>query len=449
MSVITRIAPSPTGTLHVGTARTALFNYLYAKRHGGKFLLRIEDTDRERSKPEFEEDIVRSLRWLGLSWDGESRQSERVAEHRAALEKLVAAERAYISEEPAKDAPTKMRALVRFRNPGGSVIFEDEIRGEVSTDVTDLGDFIIAKSVDEPLYHLAVVVDDIDSGVTHVIRGEDHISNTARQILIIEALGAARPIYAHLPLMLAADRSKLSKRHGAISVSSFAAEGYLPEAFANFLASLGWNPGGEEEVFALGELERIFDLYRVSKAGAIFNIEKLRWFNREHLRHLPADELRAGIETELAAVAPDVPAERRARIVDGLRERISVFSDVRRLAAEGEFAYAVGNGGPTSVDPAALPGKGNETPREAAERLPAGGQLLSELPKAPFDQAAVKAALWPYAEAEGKAAVLWPVRYALSGRERSPDPFELAAVLGKTETVTRLAAAAEALDAAA
>ena len=268
--IITRFPPSPTGPIHIGNVRTALFNYLYAKHHGGQFILRIEDTDKARSKPEFEEGILESLSWLGLRHDNEIfRQSERGAVYKKYLDKLIAEDKAYISLEDEGEN----REVIRFRNPNQKIVFEDLVRGEVSFDTTELGDFIIARNKDEPLYHLAVVIDDFESGVTHVIRGEDHVSNTPRQILIQEALGAPRPIYAHLPLILASDRSKLSKRkHGeSVSLDYYRKKGYLAEALINYLALLGWNPGTNEEIFTLEKLVKVFDIAKIQKGGAVFD----------------------------------------------------------------------------------------------------------------------------------------------------------------------------------
>ena len=436
--VITRIPPSPTGNLHVGTARTALFNYLYARKHGGKVILRIEDTDRERSKPEFEQNIIEGLTWLGIGWDGEIvHQSARVAAHTAALEKLVASGHAYVSAEPAKDDPSVIRQLVRFRNPGGRLAFEDEIRGTVDSELDSLGDFVLAKSMTEPLYHLAVVVDDIDAGVTHVIRGEDHISNTARQILIIEALGSQRPTYAHLPLLLGADRSKLSKRHGATALTSFREAGYLPEAMVNFLALLGWNPGDEREIFSMEQLIAEFSLERCTKAGAIFNIEKLDWFSKEYLVKMPEADFIERAVRELRAI--DAPLDRKERYALGLRGRIATFSEISTIDATW---LGVAPENPTEL---ILKGKGVGTPAEAAVRLQKAAELLSAVPAESWDKDALKAALWPYAEEQGKGAVLWPIRVSLSGLERSPDPFELAWILGREESLSRLAAGHDAL----
>ena len=272
--VAVRMAPSPTGNFHVGGARTALFNFLFARKNNGKFILRIEDTDKERSKKEFEDDIFESLEWLGLKYDEFYRQSERGEIYKNYVEKMLNNDSVYEAEDK----------VIRFRNPNKKVKFNDLVRGEIEFDTTELKDFVIAKSADEPLYHLAVVIDDCESGITHVIRGEDHISNTPRQILIQEAIGATRPLYAHLPLILAQDRSKLSKRkHGeSVSLGYYRDKGYSPEAVINYLALLGWNPGTEQEIFTLEELINVFDLARVHKGGAIFDEKKLAWVNRKH-----------------------------------------------------------------------------------------------------------------------------------------------------------------------
>lgn len=289
--IITRFPPSPTGPVHIGNVRTALFNYLFAKHSGGDFVVRIEDTDKVRSKKEYEEEMLESLEWLGLKRDGELwHQSERTEIYRKYLQKLIDKDKAYVSNETEGDPTsprlrgTWNREVVRFRNLNKSVKFDDLVRGTVEFDTTELGDFIIAKSIDEPLYHLAVVIDDFETGITHVIRGEDHISNTPRQILIQEAIGAPRPLYAHLPLILAQDRSKLSKRkHGeSVSLSYYRSKGYSPGAIINYLALLGWNPGTEQEIFTLEELINVFELSKVHKGGAIFDEKKLAWVNRKH-----------------------------------------------------------------------------------------------------------------------------------------------------------------------
>src|SRR3989344_2871080 len=269
--VVTRFAPSPTGLLHLGSYRTAVFAYFFAKKHEGKFILRIEDTDKERSKKEYEKDILESLKWLGIKYDELIRQSERVGRHKFYLEKMIKEGHAYISKEESKDGSDKEREVVRFRNPKIPITFHDEIKGGVTMDTTDLGDFVIAKSINEPLFHLAVVVDDFEEGITHVIRGEDHTSNTARQILIGRAIGAGTPIYAHMPLVLSYDKLKLSKRRNALPLMEYKKLGFLPEAILNGVAFLGWNPGGDKEIFNRQELIEAFELTQVQKSPAILN----------------------------------------------------------------------------------------------------------------------------------------------------------------------------------
>ncbi|HEU5114515.1 MAG TPA: glutamate--tRNA ligase family protein, partial [Candidatus Paceibacterota bacterium] len=281
-AAVTRFAPSPTGYLHAGNYRTAVFSYLFARQNGGKFILRVEDTDRARSKKEYENNILESLEWLKLPYDEMYRQSERGDIYREYLEKLIAEDKAYVSQETTvhnqeDNAKERRTEVIRFRNPNKRVRFQDLIRGDIEFDTTELGDFVIAKSVTEPIFHFAVVLDDYLMGITHVIRGEDHISNTPRQILIQEALGAPTPIYAHLPLVLAHDRSKLSKRHGAESMTHYRDAGYVPDALLNYMALLGWNPGTDQEIFDLDGLIKAFDISKVQKGGAIFNEEKLRW----------------------------------------------------------------------------------------------------------------------------------------------------------------------------
>ncbi|KKT38587.1 MAG: Glutamate-tRNA ligase [Parcubacteria group bacterium GW2011_GWA1_44_13] len=254
--VITRFAPSPTGVLHIGSVRTALYSWLYARQNNGKFILRIEDTDKERSKKEFEDNIIDGLNWLGLKHDEFFRQSDRSVFYKERIIELIAKGAVYVSKEEPKE-PGERAEVIRFKNPNKVVTFRDEVRGDISFDTTELGDFVIAKDFDTPLYHFAVVVDDFDMGVTHIIRGDDAISNTPRQILIQEALGAPRPVYTHLPMILAPDKSKLSKRHGALAVTEYREEGYLPEAIINFVALMGWNPGNDQELLSKGNSRAI------------------------------------------------------------------------------------------------------------------------------------------------------------------------------------------------
>src|SRR3989344_1247162 len=313
--VRTRIAPSPTGNLHIGTVRTALFNFLFAKHEDGEFIIRIEDTDKERNEKKYEEDILEGLSWLNLTHDALYRQSEHVARHTEVLEELLHADKAYISREPKKDDPQAEALVVRLRNPNVDLTFTALIRGDITFNTKDLGDFVIARSMTEPLYHLAVVVDDYDAGITHVIRGDDHISNTTRQILIGEALNFERPQYAHIPLILSPDRTKLSKRKGAVSLCDYRNKGYISEAITNYLALLGWNPGTEQEIFSLDELCKIFSLEKIQKGGAIFNQEKLDWFNKEYLRKLPLEQLTMHITKALPQSVKELTGYNEERVL--------------------------------------------------------------------------------------------------------------------------------------
>ena len=310
--------------------------------------------------------------------------------------------------------------MIRFKNPGRMIIFQDLIRGEITFDTKELGDFVIAKSLTEPLYHLAVVADDLTLGVTHVIRGEDHISNTPRQILLLEALGGSKPIYAHLPLILAPDRSKLSKRHGAVSVLEYRARGFLPNALVNYLALLGWNSGTAEETFSLAELTKRFSLTKVQKAGAIFDLVKLNWLNREYLKRLS--------DNNLVNQRPAGADEKMVRqILPLIRERMTVLTDlIQLLGAGGEFDYFFQ---PPFYERGLLKNQTHFSELRAR---------LETLPDDQFTAAEIKAALMPYADRAGRGEVLWPFRVALTGREKSTDPFTVAAILGKTETLSRL-----------
>src|SRR3954451_2956324 len=282
-SMKVRFAPSPTGALHVGGARAALYNWLLARGNGGTFVLRIEDTDRERSTPENIEQILDAMRWLELDYDeGPFFQSERVDRHKEEIARLVDEGHAYLDE-----------GAVRLRVPDeGQTVVPDLIRGDITFQHKDIADFVIARSDGSPLYNLAVAVDDHDMGITHVIRGEDHISNTPRQMMVLEALGGSIPeAYAHLPLLHGPDGKKLSKRHGAASVQELRDSGYLPEAVRNYLALLGWGYDAETTFFSTEELVERFSLERVSKNPAVFDEQKLRWMNGRYLRELPTAEL--------------------------------------------------------------------------------------------------------------------------------------------------------------
>lgn len=427
--VITRIAPSPTGVMHIGTARTALFNYLFAKQNQGEFILRIEDTDKERSTKEFEKDITDSLEWLGLEYKNLYRQSERTEIYKKYLDKLISENKAYISKEEKGERDS----VVRFRNPNKIVKFDDMIRGEIEFDTTELGDFVIAKSTEEPLYHLAVVVDDHEMNITHILRGEDGISNTPRQILIQEAIGAKRPKYAHLPLILGPDKSKLSKRHGATSLTEFKNKGYLKEALINHLALLGWNPGNDNEIFSLEELIKEFKIENVSKGGAVFNIEKLNWFNKKYIEKLPQQDLEKIIENKISHFE-NYNQKIIEKIIPIIIERIEKFEDIDEMIKEGELDYYFKK--PTSYNSENLIWKKSDK-ENTLKNLKEVLKIIENNPEKNKVED-IKNMIWDYAEKEGRGDVLWPLRYSLSGKDKSPDPFVLISVLGKKESIDRI-----------
>lgn len=436
--VVTRIAPSPTGMMHIGTVRTALFNYLFARQHGGSYFVRIEDTDKERYQSEWVDAIWNDFAWLGLEPDMRYVQSEHVARHKELLHSLVENGRAYISKETAKDGSGREVEVVRLKNPGKAVTFQDLVHGEITFDTTELGDFVIARSIDDPLYHFAVVADDADAGVTHVIRGEDHISNTPRQILIQESLDFERPVYAHLPLILAPDRSKLSKRKHGASVENYKAQGYLPDAIINFLALLGWNPGDDRELFTTSELLEVFSLDKVQKSPAVFNEQKLAWFNKNYLTHLPPEEVLAEAKTRLGEAVTGLPqySETRLKVVlPQLIERIEKWGDLTQLAEMGEVSYYFKA---PDYSTAALSFKGETPLNDIREHLTTVSEALQNISEDQFGAETVKAAIWDYATEVGRGAVLWPLRFALSGKDKSPDPFTLSEILGKEETIARV-----------
>lgn len=437
-TVVTRIPPSPTGHLHIGTARTALFNYLFAKQQGGEFVFRSEDTDQTRSTREFEEEIQVGLQWLGITWDNEviTRQSERQDIYRKYLEKLIDQDLAYISPEPSKQDPDTTVEVVRVRNPNTTITFTDMIRGEISFDTTELGDFVIARSIDDALYHFTVVVDDAEMGVTHILRGEDHVSNTPRQIVLLEALGFTRPQYAHLPLILAPDRSKMSKRHGAVAIADYQAEGYLPEAILNYLALLGWNPGTEQEIFTLDELLESFSVEKIQKGGAVFDLEKLGWIQKQHLQNRDEEFQTAYVIDAIRSQVTDLTdtaQERFVRLVPTIIERYTTKKAIQTAVEVGEFDYIFHDPDP---DPSMLAWKKDPDATAAIPRLQEARKALVQTDFS--DPETIKAALWPLAESFGKGELLWPLRTALTGQERSPDPFVVAYVLGQDTTLDRI-----------
>lgn len=434
--IVTRFAPSPTGFLHLGNYRTAIFAYLYAKKHKGDFVLRIEDTDKERSKKEYEDNIIESLKWLGLPYDKFYRQSEHVDKHKFYLEKMIKEGSAYISKEEAKDGSGTIKELIRFKNPNTDVTFADEIKGSVTMNTKDLGDFAIARNINQPLFHLAVVVDDFEAGITHVIRGEDHVSNTPRQVLIQRAIGAPTPIYAHLPLVLAPDKLKLSKRRGALPLTEYRNQGYLPEAILNGIAFVGWNPGTDREIFTHDELIEAFDLARVQKSPAIFSEEKLQWFNKEHIKLLSEKEIEKNIFENL----PKELHKKELALV--ILERITKWSDIKEMVKAGEFDFFL-KVPEISVEKLFY----KNTPAEKIKNnLELAIKSLENIKEKNFTKENVKDALLLVANMLGsRGELLHPVRYALSGKDKSPDPFIIASIIGKDETLSRLQNAQKAI----
>jgi glutamyl-tRNA synthetase len=406
-----RFAPSPTGVLHIGGARTALYNWLLARGSGGTFVLRIEDTDRERSTPENVDQILDALRWLELDWDeGPHSQSARRDRHTEAIERLVEGGHAYEEE-----------GAVRFRVPdGGELAVTDVIRGEVRFPLAAIKDFVIRRSDGSPLYNLAVAVDDRDMGITHVIRGDDHLSNTPRQALLLEALGAPRPVYAHLPLLHGPDGRKLSKRHGAASVQELRDAGYLPEAVRNYLALLGWGYDESTTFFTTPELIERFDLTRVSRNPAVFDEQKLRWMNGRYLRELPVGELQARLEAltgrDLPPAAVEISREKMQTLADFWP--LAGFLVERRPIDERAWEQVMRDGAP--------------------ERLRAAREALVAAER--FDVEDVEEALREVVDRLGAKPkdVFQPVRLAISGTTVSPGIFESVAALGREETLARI-----------
>ena len=464
-SVRVRIAPSPTGYLHIGTARTTLFNYLFAKHEKGKFILRIEDTDIGRSSPEFEKDIIENLQWLGLKWDeGPFRQSERTSSYAKYLEKLIKDEAAYycfcsedeleakrqeqmsrgeapkyngkcrrLSEDEVKKYLAEGKpSIIRFKTPSKKVRFHDLIRGKLEFDSSLIGDFAIAKDLATPLYNFAVVIDDFEMKISHVIRGEDHIPNTPKQILLQEALGFPQPKYAHLPLILGPDKSKLSKRHGAVAIADYRKDGYLPETLVNFMAFLGWNPDTEREIFALPSLVKEFSLDKVQKSGAVFNIKRLDYLNGFYIRNKSLKRL-----TELCQpYLPEADKEELKKIVAIYQERLKKLSEIRELT---DFFFK----DKLQYDKKLLRWKEMKD-EEVSQFLDKLENILYKIDSRDFNKENLEKVLMPEAEKIGdRGKLLWPLRVALSGKEASAPPFEIAEILGKEKTLDRIKQARE------
>ncbi|MGH7279359.1 MAG: glutamate--tRNA ligase [Candidatus Rokuibacteriota bacterium] len=454
-----RFAPSPTGHLHVGGARTALFNWLFARHHGGTFILRIEDTDRSRSTEENIDSIVDALRWLGLDWDEGPpapgyRQTERLPLYREHAARLVRSGRAYHCDCPPERLDRERKAAqasgetfryagrcrdrgltagaLRLRIPeAGATVVDDLIHGPVTFEHRQLDDWILVRTDGTPTYNFCVVVDDVTMGITHVIRGNDHLSNTPKQILCYEALDFAVPQFAHVAMILGADRSRLSKRHGATAVQAFRDAGIPAEAMVNYLARLGWSHG-DQEIFSRAELVALFDIKDVGASGAVFDLTKLEWLSQHYIKTMPAARLAALAAPFIERAGLRAPeAARLAAIVDTLRERARTLVE---LVEVGRFYLER----PTSYDAKAAQ---KFLTREAAARL---DRLIAALePLEPFDAATLERLYRTLAEALGLELVdlAQLSRVAVTGRAASPPIFDVLALLGRQETLVRLSAA--------
>jgi nondiscriminating glutamyl-tRNA synthetase len=481
-----RIAPSPTGPLHIGTARTALFNYLYARHVGGTFILRLEDTDVVRSTAEFEEDILEHLHWLGLEWDegpaagglpergafGPYRQMARRELYRAAAEQLLAADLAYpcyctadeldaerhrleaaklpprysrrcatlTPAERARFEAQGRRPAIRFRIEPGVVVFDDLVRGTVEIDAAALGgDLVIVRADGTPLYHFGVVVDDAAMRITHVIRGEDHLSNTPKHILLFRALGHPVPVFAHLPLILNPDRTKMSKRKSQTAVNDYIAEGFVREALVNYLALLGWSTGTEEEILSLDELVARFDTDAIQKGGAVFDRQRLEWLNGQWIRRLADDDLAARLAPFLARAKADGRIDREptreelTALLPIVRERLPVLGAITDMVG---FLFV----DQVPLDTATLVPKRWDAATTLAG-LSAVEATIAAAGSDAFTVENLEAALRGLAEARGwKAGDLFmAIRVAMTGRAATPPLFELMVALGRDRVVARLA----------
>jgi glutamyl-tRNA synthetase len=457
MVVRVRFAPSPTGFLHLGAARTALFNFLFARSQNGVFILRIEDTDRERSKKEYEEDILESLAWLGLKHDeGPVRQSERIDLYEKVIYELIEKDLVYycfcskeeldlrrqeqltrgeipkypgtcrnLSKQEVLKRKEKENYVLRLKVPEKVITFKDYLRGEIKFDFRQIGDFVIAKKENEPLYVLANTVDDHYQGITHVIRGEEFISTTPKQILIYKYLDWEEPIFVHLPLVLGQDRSKLSKRHGAKSIKEYREEGYLPEAILNFIALLGWHPEGDREIISLEEMIKEFKLEKINKSPAVFNLSKLNYFNRYYLRIKPAEEILEILDFK--NYNKDLYSyEKLLKIIELGKERALTLNEILPSV---EFFFK-------DFDYSAELLIWKNVPREKIKNnLELIKKEFVKIKEEDFVSKKIKEVL-DNLSGQDKGPFFWPLRVALSGKEASPPPFDLAEIFGKEKTLS-------------
>jgi len=509
----TRFAPAPTGILHIGLARTALFNYLFTKKNQGSFILRIEDTDFQRSNKKFEKDIIENLKWLGIEWDEGPdigghyipyRQSERREIYAKYLKKLLEENKAYycfcseeeieaqrqyqlaIGESPRysgkcaqlskgeiENLINKKPSIIRFRVIGKKIEFEDLIRGKLEFDSSLIGDIPIAKNLTTPLYNFSCVIDDFEMKISHIIRGEDHISNTPKQILIQEALNFPRPIYIHLPLILGPDRSKLSKRHGATSIAEYKKAGYLSETLINFMAFLGWNPGTEREIYSLSSLIKEFSIEKIQKSGAIFNIKRLDFLNNFYIRQKSIEKLtelaipyliEGGLiietddseklklfeeeksEFKIKETREEISLVILEKIISLYQERLKKLSEISELI---DFFFKE----KLEYEKSLLKWKemSDKEIKVAFDKLE---KIFSKIKTENWDKENLEKILIPEAEKFAKEInkqigdkgyFLWPLRVALTGKSASAGVFEIAEILGKEKTIKRIKQAKELL----
>lgn len=465
MDIRVRFAPSPTGYFHIGSVRTALFNWFFARQNKGKFIIRIEDTDRERSLTEYETDILDGLTWLGLDWDELYRQSERLSIYKEYLERLLEEGKAYYcfcskedleaektcaladglpakysgrcrslpSEEVVKRVATGEAAVIRLKIPEQEVVFKDLIRGQIKFSTRGFGDLVIAKNLEEPLYNFAVVIDDALMNITHVIRGEDHLSNTPKQIVFAEILKLNIPEFAHLPLILNPDRTKMSKRFAHTALREYRAEGYLPEAIINFTAMLGWHSSNEKEIMSRADMLKEFDLKRVQKASAIFNLQKLDWLNGHYLKTENPENLKKMLKIFIPTKWANHPVFSAA--VELEKDRLKTLKEFSLTA---RFFFET-----PDYDKELLLWK-EAMPTATQGTLSAIQTALAKTKK--WDKTHLAAILEKLSEEYGKGETYWPLRVALSGEKNSPPPVDLMAALGRDESLIRLQSAIKKLD---
>ncbi len=479
--VVTRFAPSPTGFIHIGNVRTALFAYLWARKNNGTFILRIEDTDKEREVVGSIEHIEETLKWFSLDWDygpknpgpfGSCIQSERLPSYFEYAKKLV--EKGYAYPDPytiiqvqefrekseKENKPFLFRdyrpetfeewdgkKALRFKVPKiKRYTWHDEARGNLEAGEEALDDFVLMKGDGYPTYNFAHIIDDYFMGVTHIFRSDEFISSTPRFLSLYDALGFTHPFFVTLPPILREDRTKkLGKRDGAKDILEYRNEGYLPDALVNFLALIGWNPGTDQEIFSREDLIKSFSLDCIQKSGAVFNEEKLKWMNKEYIKRLSAEEQFTSIEKILPSSVTGLSGYSREMLLSVtliLIEHISHFGEIHKLAERGEIQYFFED---PKYSAEALFWKDDKDAGHTILKLGKVAELLQNISEENFTSEIVKSAIWDYATEAGRGNVLWPMRYALSGRDKSPDPFTLAGILGKETTIKRIEKARELL----